>query len=134
MTRPRDYQDRCICCGKIARDPHHPHPQSQGGTDKGEVPVCRDCHGLYHAICGQGLATTVKARVANFMKWMSKFPGVSLLGPTGGCNPSLMAPDWLVHEVEYYMFEQGYQDFSKGCLSMIPKVTEFKKRPPLKQE
>ena len=58
----------CICCGNTMRlDPHHRHPQSQGGkdVDENKVKACRDCHSLYHAICGQGLAKLAKDRVKN---------------------------------------------------------------------
>lgn len=122
----------CICCNKPARDKHHPHPKSQGGTDKGEVPACRDCHSLYHAICGQQLAKTVKPRVRNFGKWMAKFPGCSLLGPQEGLRPADMAPGWLQEEAGHFLLTRSHVDFSEGCLSTLGKVKTYPERKRLK--
>ena len=122
----------CICCNKPARDPHHPHPQAQGGTDEGTVPVCRDCHGLYHNICGQGLAKFVKARVRNFGIWMSKFPKHDMLGHAPGINPADMAPVFVREEAGHFILTQEYQDFSEGCLSTLGKVKTYPPRKRLK--
>jgi hypothetical protein len=118
----------CICCNKAARDPHHPHPKSQGGKDKGEVPACRDCHSLYHAICGPQLAKTVKARVTNFGVWMSKFPGCGFMGPQEGLRPGDMAPGFVIQEAGHFLLWRVYEDFSEGCLSTLGKVTTYAPR------
>jgi hypothetical protein len=118
----------CICCNKPARDPHHPWPKSQGGADKGEVPACRDCHSLYHAICGQQLAKTVKARVRNFGVWMSKFPQHDMMGHSPGINPAAMAPMFVREEAGHFLLTQEYEDFSEGCLSTLGKVTTYPPR------
>lgn len=116
----------CICCGKLAQDKHHPHPQSQGGTEEGEVPACRDCHSLYHAICGQQLAKTVKARVRNFGQWMSKFPKSSLMG--SGLHPADMAAEFVIQEAGHFLLTREYEDYSGGCLSTLGKVTTYPPR------
>lgn len=118
----------CICCGKPALDKHHQHPKSQGGTDKGEVLACRDCHSLYHAICGQGLAKTVKARVRNFGVWMSKFPARSFMGPREGLRPACMAPDFVIEEAGQFLLAGKLEDLSAGRLSTLGKVTEYPPR------
>lgn len=122
----------CICCNKPARDAHHPHPKSQGGTDEGEVPACRDCHSLYHSICGQQLAKTVKARVTNFGAWMGKFPGVHLIAPRGGLRPADMAPRFVIRESQMLKDTQRHVNLSGGCLSTLGKVTTFRLRRTLK--
>lgn len=118
----------CICCGKPAQDKHHPHPQSQGGTEEGEVPACRDCHSLYHALCGQRLAKTVKARVTNFGVWMSKFPGCGLMGPQEGLRRGDMAPGFVIQEAGHFLVLQKHKDYSGGRLSTLGKVTEYPPR------
>lgn len=120
----------CICCGKPSCDPHHPQPQSQNGTAEGTVPVCRACHSFYHAICGQRLAKTVKARVANFGVWMCNFPGCTLTKPKQGPDPARMAPTFLIAEAKHFKHFGQYRDLSEGCLSTLGKVKEYPPREP----
>ena len=120
--------ERCICCNKPARDPHHPHPKSQGGADKGEVPACRDCHSLYHAICGPGLAKTVKAREINFAVWMDQFPGCTLTKPKSGPDPARMAPPFVIAEAEHLRHFKRHRDLSEDCLSTLGKVKTYPER------
>ncbi len=116
----------CICCGQTPCDLHHLHPQSQGGSENGTVPVCRGCHSLYHSICGQRLAKTVKARVRNFGQWMSKFPKSSLMG--SGLHPADMAPEFVIQEAGHLLLTRKYKDFSGGRLSRLGKVTQYPPR------
>ena len=118
----------CICCGKPARDKHHPWPKSQNGKDRGTVTVCRDDHSLYHAICNPQLAATVKARVANFGQWMSKFPQSDMMGHLPGINPADMAPDFVQEESGHFILHRKHKDLSEGCLSTLGKVKVFKER------
>ena len=104
-------------------DPHHQQPKSQGGEET--VTACRDCHSLYHEICGQRLASTVNARVQNFIMWMSKFPGASLMGPREGIRPGDMAPGFVHEEAGHFRLTGAYVDFSKGCLSRIEPVKVY---------
>ena len=90
------------------------------------MPACRDCHSLYHAICGQQLAKTVKARVANFGLWMEKFPPCGLLGQ--GLRPAEMAPSFVLEEAGEFIFSGTHVDFSEGRLSTLGKIREFKPR------
>ena len=118
----------CICCGRPPFDKHHPWPKSQGGTDEGEVFACRDCHSLYHAICGQGLAKTVKARVKNFGVWMSKFPKPDLMGHSPGINPAGMAPVFVREEAGHWLLSGEFHDYSEGRLSTHGKIKEYPTR------
>lgn len=116
----------CICCGKnYTLDPHHKHPKSQEGSDEdaNKVLACRDCHSLYHALCGQRLAMKVAARVRNFLTWMAEFPGTSFMGPREGLGPADMAPEFVIQEVGHFMLKPEYKDYSKGCLSTLGKIT-----------
>lgn len=117
----------CICCGKLARDPHHPWPKSQGGADEGEVPACRDCHSLYHSICGQQLAKTVRARVVNLGMWMALFPSCRL-GDTEGPMPARMAPGFVIGEATRYRNTGELVGLSGDRLSTLGKVKQFKPR------
>ena len=130
---------RCICCGKIWRednefdDEHHRWPTSQNGpdVDTNKVKACRDCHSLYTEICGQRLAMKVKARVANFCAWMKRFPPSGLLGQ--GLHPANMAPDFVLEEAGEFIFSGDLVDLSKGRLSTLGKIKQFKPKPPLRR-
>ena len=127
----------CVCCGKPWRkdnefdDEHHCWPKSQNGpdTDDNKVKACRDDHSLYTAICGTGLAKTVKGRVKNYLTWMAKFPTPGLMGQTP--QPGLMAPEFVRDEVGEFMDSGALIDLSEGRLSKIDKVAVFKERPQL---
>ena len=133
---PKKPDGFCICCGKGWHkdweycDSHHRWPKSQNGpdTDKNLVMVCRSCHELYNNICGQVLASKVKARIINFVQWMKEFPDVKILDKNQGKTPANMAPDFVHDEVGQYMYDGSFTDFSKGCLSRLGKVSVYPPR------
>ena len=135
-------QHRCICCGRIAEDWHHRQPKSQdGGNERDNLkPVCAECHRIYN-ILNQTLSPKVKARVRNFMRWITEWhmdPEVSdirdLWGGRAGQHPAEMAPPFLLGEAGYWMLTGGlFYDFSDNCLSQIAPIEEFKVRDHLRK-
>ena len=75
----------CQCCGSSEWSliPHHRHPKSRARSYKGRsvhelanlVLVCPECHGRFHARCGEPTPKNVTAVRANIECLQRRWPG-----------------------------------------------------------
>ena len=79
------------------------------------------------------MAKTVKARVANFGQWMSKFPKPDMMGHRPGINPAEMAPLFVREEAGHWLLSGEFHDYSEGCLSTHGKIKEYPTRAHLRK-